>query len=118
MQNYVFKKFFSTYKEQLLLTQYNFALFHYRNTHTVTVDFQRDSTASTGAFEVVHEMPLYKSSAEYQNTENINSQQQKQQEKVKHEVIAAYNGCSASMPKNQVPLENKIEVPAVVEVVA
>lgn len=59
-------------------------------------------------------MPLHKSSAEYQNIQNINSHQQKQQEK--HEVIAAYNGCT--MPKNQVPLENKIEVPAVVEVVA
>lgn len=78
----------------------------------VTVDFQRDPKAYTGAFEIVHEMPLHKSSSEYNNIQ--------EQQKVKHEVIAAYNGCSLSITKNQAPSENNIEVPvsAVVEVVA
>lgn len=62
-------------------------------------------------------MPLHKSSAEHQKMQHINSQQEEQQAKVKHEVIAAYNGCSVS--QNQVPSENNIEVPAaIVEVVA
>ncbi|XP_063708277.1 tubulin glycylase 3B-like [Culicoides brevitarsis] len=81
----------------------------------VTVDFQRDPTAYTGAFEIVHEMPLYKSSAEYQNIQQQqqnNGELEEQQEKVKREVAATYNSCSVGMTANQVPSENNIEVPA------
>lgn len=94
-----------------------FFIFYTIHTNIVTVDFQRDPKADTGAFEVVHERPLYKSSAENNVHSNFNNRLEKQQEKVKHEVIAAYNGC---MTENQVLSENNIDVPAgaVVEVVA
>uniref|UniRef100_A0A336MU92 CSON005248 protein n=1 Tax=Culicoides sonorensis TaxID=179676 RepID=A0A336MU92_CULSO len=70
----------------------------------VTVDFQRNPKAETGAFEIVHEMRLHKSSADY------NNKVEKQQEKVKLEVIAPYTNCSINLSENQIQAENNIEV--------